>query len=131
MRKWSKWHDCDELKSESKYERWKNRYSIYQIRRVDMKGRAMPVPRIYGTDKNGIIYIGRSGPGKNATQTNRSLGNRIWEFSHNDHHSGSERYHQVESEEENALIEYFNKYGEYPPYNSASAPPKRTNLNIR
>jgi len=140
---WSKWRNDDEL--DSNYEYWKNQHGIYQIRVVDAEGRAIHIPRIGGTDEEGIIYIGRSG--KSTTRTNRSLGARVWEFlRQKNYHSGSEMYHQarpkllrrknftghqlqfrvmscedsqIERKEKKALRKYFNTYCELPPCNSA------------
>ncbi len=123
------------------------KFGIYQIRMVDKDNSPIPVPRIGGTDPDGIIYIGRSG--YETHKTDRSLAQRISEFGSGPS-SGGETYwlmkehctnfrhapykdhrlqyrarhvkgtkREVDKAEIEALAVYFAQYGELPPCNSS------------
>ncbi len=66
-----------------------DKFGVYQIRIVDGDNKPIPIPRIGGTDPDGIIYIGRSG--YKSHKADRSLAKRISEFERGPH-SGGETY---------------------------------------
>lgn len=117
-----------------------NRLGIYQICVVTSSGQPIPICRLAGVDKLGVLYIGRSG-----YNANRSIANRIREFSQQKH-SGGITYtkakqvleiipqlaghclqvrakflssQEIKEAELCALNEYFSNYAELPPCNSA------------
>jgi len=137
----SKWHA---IYWASEFE--KENFGVYQIRIVDKDNKPIPIPRIGGTDPDGVIYIGRSG--YRSQKTNRSLAKRISEFERG-LHSGEGTYyllkayckffrtdpykdHQLQyrvgrvagtkekvyETEIYSLATYFAQYGELPPCNS-------------
>jgi hypothetical protein len=119
-------------------------WGIYRVRMVDAKGRPVPLQRLCGVDRDGIIYIGRSG--KSTCKSDRSTKKRLGEFFNHGSHSGSWTYwqakkvfqrlkkyepHRIEaaviclkdddiySGEKRALRAYFEEFGELPPFNSS------------
>lgn len=118
-------------------------FGVYEIAIVDAKGKPIPITRLTGVDKSGLLYIGRSG--FRYQKSNRTIANRIKEFLYGPH-SGGETYdkvfevfkktqkfskhrlkvrasvladRQIISEEIKLLKKYFSKYGELPPLNSS------------
>lgn len=138
MPDWSDWVSIEVAKSRKGPF---NCLGIYQIRAVTSSGKPIPVCRLVGVDPLGTVYIGRSG-----FASGRSIANRIGEFVRQQH-SGGVTYarakegpdrtpaysrhslqvrakvlftkKEIESAESRALQEYFSKYGELPPCNSA------------
>ena len=120
-------------------------WGVYRVRMVDIHGKAIRLQRLCGIDKDGILYIGRSG--RKASKTNRCLKTRIAEFRNPNSHSGGWTYHkarearngrgvfrhhkiqfqvsicqkdsEIDAREKEALKDYFDTYGELPPFNSA------------
>lgn len=144
MPRWTKWAYIE--KTQAKKGAF-DRLGIYQIRAVTPAGNPIPVPRLAGVDKQGILYAGRSG-----YLAHRSVPNRIREFVH-EHHSGGITYARaktllnktpkflghrlqvramllnqkaISSAESKTLQDYFSKYGELPPCNSALPRPNRS-----
>ncbi len=140
MSDWSSWISIEKAKVK------KGRYNclgIYQIRVVTPYSKPIPVCRLVGVDPLGILYIGRSG-----FSAGRSVANRIGEFVRQQHSGGItytgakevlnktpaySRHNlqvrmkglstekEIRSAESRALQEYFHKYGELPPCNSAKS----------
>ena len=82
---WSSWQNIEHAKAEQR-----GYYGLYQIRMVNEIGNPLPIQRIAGIDKEGIIYIGRAIP-------RNTLARRIREFQgtaqlKNASHSGGETY---------------------------------------
>ncbi|MBZ0124931.1 MAG: hypothetical protein K8F32_01035 [Rhodocyclaceae bacterium] len=119
-------------------------YGLYQIHAVKPSGKPIPIPRMRMSDRDGILYIGRSGLKRKSPV--RTLANRIREFE-NKQHSGGITYadaasrlkgvpryagHQLEvramflpdamivQEEARIIKNYFRKYAELPPCNSSA-----------
>lgn len=119
-------------------------HGIYRVRATTPDGQPISIPRIGGTDPEGILNIGRSGV--RTRKTNRSLGQRLWEFAARGRHSGAYTYslaterlsllpaftghriwasvvilpdEEILQAEQNALHAYFARYCELPPYNAA------------
>jgi hypothetical protein len=118
-------------------------YGIYRVRITNPEGMPITIPRIGGTDPDGILNIGRSG--FRTKKTNRSLGQRLWEFWYGNH-SGSYTYglalsalsrlpafadhrlwasivslpdDEILQAEVTAIRQYFDRFLELPPYNGA------------
>lgn len=82
---WSSWQDIEQVKVEQR-----SYPGIYQIRMVNQDGNPRSIPRLMGTDEEGILYIGKVTP-------NRTLAKRIREFQSaarfgSASHSGGETY---------------------------------------
>lgn len=119
-------------------------YGIYRIRVVDSFKRPIPIPRMAAVDKEGVIYIGRSGYRRQ--KTGRTVNVRLGEFVGKDQHSGGITYslamrtlkhirrfkshglqasarivsdQMIDALEERELKKYFERFGELPPCNSA------------
>ncbi|MBN2316216.1 MAG: hypothetical protein JXM79_19975 [Sedimentisphaerales bacterium] len=140
---WSNWIEIKEAKLPQRDNGPFNHLGIYQICAVNSKGKQIPIPRLAGVDKTGVIYIGRSGFSNQRTY--RTIAVRIREFD-NKQHSGGITYAKAEpiinkrrrykkhrlqvrakflstkedicAAELHALSEYHSKYGELPPCNS-------------
>ena len=68
--KWDSWRDIGKARSnEGEY------FGIYEIGIADQMGRPVPISRIGGVDKEGVVYVGRSG-----YKPPRTLAQRIHEF---------------------------------------------------
>ncbi len=76
---WREWQDIENAKKKES-----DCYGVYQIRIIDNNRRPIPIPRIGGVDKEGIIYIGKAEP-------KHPLGHRIDDFLAG-RHSGSGTY---------------------------------------
>jgi len=134
---WSNWFELN------KNTEWPTTHGVYCVSLADKNGRPFSIPRLCGEDPEGVIYIGRSGYAN--AKTDRSLGVRLWEFLVGKH-SGGQTYlqsaraikksgiyknykllvsiarlldYQIGEGEKSAMRQYFNKYGEVPPCNSA------------
>jgi hypothetical protein len=81
--KWGSWHSIDDADSNPL-----SRFGIYQIRMVDRAGNPIPVRRIAGLDKGGVIYIGGSGYSKQHAKKPRTMAQRIKEFEKGAHSGG-------------------------------------------
>jgi hypothetical protein len=81
--KWGGWHDIDGPGSSQL-----SRFGIYQIRMVSATGNPIPIRRIAGIDKEGVIYIGGSGYGKQSAKKPRTMEKRIEEFEKGPHSGG-------------------------------------------
>lgn len=139
---WGSWHEIERANfNERDY------FGIYEIQMVNQLGHPIPISRIGGIDKEGIIYIGRSG-----LKRPRTLSRRLHEFQIGKH-SGAKTYELVSEvlerlkpaysnhklqyraihlpvdkvkgdmpeivfKEGRALGDYFSKYAELPPCNS-------------
>jgi len=137
---WTSWIDINLAKSKKgPYED----FGIYQIRAVNKELKTIPIERINGLDREGVLYIGRSGF-KNQ-RTNRTIANRINEFIKKQHSGGityglaknilrkNKKFsqhnlqvralfqsdNQIELKEAEELHNYFLKFAELPPCNSA------------
>lgn len=135
------WQDWFELCEETVWPY--SLYGIYRVRSANSDGVPVPIPRIGGTDADGILNIGRSG--YTTAKTDRSLGQRLWEFWYG-RHSGAYTYYltvqglaqlppfaghklwasivvlpevEIAQAEQSALHEYFQRFLELPPYNAA------------
>jgi hypothetical protein len=125
---------------------WPADYGIYRARMSDAAGNPLTLNRLCGADREGIIYIGRSGYLEGKTQ--RTLGQRLYEFYFEGPHSGGWTYWQAKQlfqahdlfaehrlfasvivlpgtkaeivpAEMWALRVYFDTFAELPPFNSA------------
>jgi hypothetical protein len=55
---WTEWVDVDQAAERNgSFEN----YGIYQLRIVNREGRSSEIGRLIGTDRSGLVYIGRSG----------------------------------------------------------------------
>lgn len=79
----NKWTDWDNIKNASNNAR--AYYGVYKIGLIDASRNPIPVKRIHGEDKEGIIYIGRARP-------YLSLATRINQFNKIIKHSGAGTY---------------------------------------
>lgn len=131
-----------EIVAESRKEYFHS-FGVYEIAVVNAKGKPIPIARLAGVDKSGLLYIGRSG--FRNQKTKRTITKRIKEFL-NGPHSGGETYdiafkvlsktqkfskhrlkvrasilpdRQIIPKETKLLKKYFLKYGELPPLNSS------------
>jgi hypothetical protein len=77
------WSPCFELNGQTA---WPAEYGTYRVCMSDAAGTPLVLNRLCGADREGIIYIGRSGylGGK----TKRTLGQRLSEFYFEGPHSG-------------------------------------------
>jgi hypothetical protein len=139
---WSKWYGF--TNDGSLFNFTNDTYGIYKVRGIDKNGLTINIPRIGGIDKEGILYIGRSGLKRN--RSFRSILRRLSEFYFGNHSGGwtsdlsyeyclsyqkafkNYRYEasilqvpdkEIEKREAKELEDYFVKYGELPPYNSS------------
>jgi hypothetical protein len=137
MSEWTSWHSVENYNN---YADKLNGFGVYQIRIVDSGENPIAICRFCAIDTDGIIYFGRSG-----SNGNRTIANRIREFTQQ-RHSGGRTYARVSSiwsqnsqfknhylqargrflptneicEAEARLIyEYESIFGELPPCNSA------------
>jgi len=136
MSNWSDWVPIEIAKSKTGPF---NYLGIYQIGAVMPTGKPIPIHRLVGVDRSGVLYIGRSGHA-----LRRSIANRIGEFDDGKRHSGGATYARakqvldkvfpghrlqvkamrvtaqeaIEGAESRAL-EYFEEHAELPPCNSA------------
>jgi hypothetical protein len=67
---WNRWRNIEDASSEES-----DRYGVSKIRILNKAGIPIQIPRVGGIDKDGIVYIGRSGSSRS-----RSLAARIGEF---------------------------------------------------
>lgn len=119
-------------------------FGVYRIRIAAPSGKAIPICRIGGVDREGIVYIGRSGL---IRKRGRTIAIRLSEFPTQNHSGGrlhkkmekvllgkqQFRHHHLEAEavklpiklikkaEANLLQKYFRTFGEWPPCNSQKA----------
>lgn len=141
MGRWTRWMSIEEAKERNGKLK---EYGLYQIRAVKPSGKPIPIPRMRMSDRDGILYIGRSGLKRKSPV--RTLANRIREFE-NKQHSGGITYadaasrlkgvpryagHRLEvramflpdamivQEEARIIKNYFRKYAELPPCNSSA-----------
>lgn len=84
--RWTSWIELEDTKSRNG--RLKG-FGVYEIRIVGRTGSPIPIHRLVGTDRNGVIYIGRSG--FRSRGTGRTIANRIREFDAQ-YHSGGITY---------------------------------------
>ena len=143
MSNWSKWQDISSIKNLAR--ELSKVSGVYKIRLSDSAGRPIPVGRLLGIDKKGVLAIGES----------VNLGRRIKEF-HNAYTAGKFGRHSVgdrlflvlmcqysrfktnyqnnswlqfrvmklsskaaaQAEEERLLKNYFKAHGELPPLNN-------------
>ena len=140
MGNWSSWEDIAFAKSKDGK---LNDFGIYKIRVVNRNGEAIPIFRFVGIDRQGLIYVGRSG--YRSQKTGRTIANRIREFV-KQQHSGGITYaraekvleregkffehrlqvramflpdEEIDRTEKKVLRDYFSQYAELPPCNSA------------
>ena len=117
-------------------------HGIYQVRCTDRSGAPLPIHRLVGVDKTGLLYIGRSGLPSRSER--RTVANRLDEFMRQEH-SGGKTYvfaaavmggdpslegHRLEARgrrlpeseierlEDAELTQYLMRHGELPPCNS-------------
>jgi hypothetical protein len=133
MSEWSSWFVVEEAAAVVLLED----YGIYQVRIVDhLENRARPIPRLVAVDTSGLCYIGRSGFCTSGNR--RTIANRMREWSAIWHPGAALYYkakpmlgnHRIEvrglilpderivTTESQELIDYRDRYGELPPFNS-------------
>ena len=135
---WGPWFELSDKTT------WPTGCGIYRVRFTDDSGAPLPIERIGGTDAEAIVYIGRSGV--STARSDRGLATRLSEFYNRGSHSGGWTYRQavsvleelgrftghhlqasvveladdaIERAEKQALRDYFNVFGELPPFNSS------------
>ncbi|MFN0193820.1 MAG: hypothetical protein ACKVP5_17910 [Aestuariivirga sp.] len=140
MVKWSKWIPIEDATARNG--RFAGMFGLYQIRAVSRSAKPIPIARLVGVDKQGLLYLGRSGHQKRSSS--RTIPNRLKEFV-KQHHSGGKTYaraarimrrlekfskHHLEvcalslrdrainKAETTHLRRYFGRFGELPPCNS-------------
>ncbi len=123
---------------------WPRSYGIYRIRISNREGVPIEISRLGGLDSDGILDIGRSG--LRTAKSDRSLGQRLWEFWQGRNHSAAYTFglaralmsgmplfqghrlwasivvladEAIKKAEEDAIREYFDRFLELPPYNGA------------
>lgn len=136
--RWTTWKPLEE-----EYFQAEDSCGIYEIRIVDGDDTAIPLHRVGGIDRVGILYIGKSGV--STARSPRTLAKRLEEFFWSGRpHSGGETYElmipqlrrrlgkfqlhyrvmllddeDIETQEKQQIQGYFQEYGELPPCNSA------------
>jgi hypothetical protein len=135
---WQEWFElCNETV-------WPQSYGIYRIRITSREGIPIAIARLGGVDPDGILDIGWSG--HRTAKSDRSLGQRLWEFWQGRNHSAAYTYglalvmmsemptfrghrlwasivvladEAIKKGEQDAIRAYFNRFLELPPYNGA------------